>query len=100
MIMIITIITIIIIIITTIIAMIIIIIVTIKATNYKMEAIFINTENSKTNELHRFRLDLTDKLNLKNPKKNMALANLSTYYTWKTIKTECNNNKFKISAPT
>ena len=34
-----------------------------------METIFINTENSKTNESHRFRLDLTDKLNLKNPKK-------------------------------
>ena len=30
----------------------------------------------------------------------MALANLSIYYTWKNIKTECNNNKFKISAPT
>ena len=59
-----------------------------------------NTENSKTNESHRFRLDLTDKLNLKNPKKNMALANLSIYYTWKNIKTEYNNNKFKISAPT
>ena len=28
-----------------------------------------NTENSKTNESHRFRLDLTDKLNLKSPKK-------------------------------
>ena len=28
-----------------------------------------NTENSKTNESHRFRLDLKDKLNLKNPKK-------------------------------
>ena len=38
-----------------------------------------NTENSKTNESHRFRLDLTDKLNLKNPKKNMALVNLSTH---------------------
>ena len=29
-----------------------------------------NTENSKTNELHRFRLDLADKLNLKNPKEH------------------------------
>ena len=58
-----------------------------------------NTENSKTNESHRFRLDLTDKLNLKNPKKNMALTNLSIYYTWKSIKSEYNNNKFKISAP-
>ena len=29
-----------------------------------------NTENSKTNECQRFKLDLTDKLNLKDPKKN------------------------------
>ena len=65
-----------------------------------METIFMNTENSKTNEPHRFKLDLTDNLNLKNPNKNMALANLSIYYTWKNIKSEYNNNKFKISAPT
>ena len=30
----------------------------------------------------------------------MALANAIIYYTWKNIKTEFNNNKFKISAPT
>ena len=30
----------------------------------------------------------------------MALANLSIYYTWKNIKSEYNNNKFKIFAPT
>ena len=30
----------------------------------------------------------------------MALANLSIYYTWKNIKSEYNNNKFKISSPT
>ena len=30
---------------------------------------FMNTENSKTNYSHRFKLDLTDKLNLKDPKK-------------------------------
>ena len=71
----------------------------IKETHYKMETIFMNTENSKTNEPHRFRLNLTDKLNLKNPNKNMALVNLSIYNTWKNIKTEYNNNKFKISAP-
>ena len=35
-----------------------------------------NSENSKASERHRFRLDLTDKLDLKDPKKNMALANL------------------------
>ena len=61
-----------------------------------METVFMNTENSKKNEPDRFRLDLTDKLNLKNPNKNMALANLSIYYTWKSIKTEYNNNKFKL----
>ena len=65
-----------------------------------METIFMNTENSKTNEPHRFKLDVADKLNLKNPKKNIAFVNLSIYYTWKNIKSEHNNNKFKISAST
>ena len=37
---------------------------------------------------------------MKYPKKNMALANLSIYYTWKNMKSEYRNNKFKISAPT
>ena len=65
-----------------------------------MEAIFMNTENSKTNESHRFKLDLADKLNLKSPKKNIALVNVSISYTWKNVKSEYSNNKFKISAPT
>ena len=65
-----------------------------------METILMNTKNSKTNEPHRFKLDLADKRNLKNPKKSMALVNLSIYYTWKNIKSEYSNNKFKISAPT
>ena len=30
----------------------------------------------------------------------MALANLSIYYTWKNIKSEYKNNKFKVLAPT
>ena len=59
-----------------------------------------NTENSKTNKPHRFKLDLTDELNLKNPNKNVALANFSIYQTWKNIKSENKNIKFKISAPT
>ena len=59
-----------------------------------------NTENSKTNEPHRFILDLAGKLNLKNPKKIIALVNLIIYYTWKNIESEYNNNKFKISAST
>ena len=57
-------------------------------------------EHSKTSESNRFKLDLTGKFNLKNPNKNIALANLSIYYTWKIIKSEYNSNKFKISAPT
>ena len=65
-----------------------------------MQTILMNTENSKTNEPHRFRLSLADKVNLKDPSKNMALANLSIYYTWKNIKSAYSNNKFKISAPT
>ena len=72
-----------------------------------METIFMNTENSKTSEPHRFRFTLVDKLNLKDPSKNMALTNLSIYYTWKSItsvynnkKSAYNNNKFKISTPT
>ena len=65
-----------------------------------METIFINTENSGANEPHRFKLDLADKRDLKNPGKDIALVNLSIYYIWKNIKSEYKNNKFKISAPT
>ena len=45
-----------------------------------------NIENSKTSKSHRFKLDLTDKLNLKDSKKTWL------YYTWKNIKSEYNNN--------
>ena len=58
------------------------------------------TLNSKTNESNKFMYQFTDKLILKNPNKNMALANLSICHTWKNIKSEYNKNKFKISAPT
>ena len=44
-----------------------------------------NTENRQRNEAYRF---------------NMALTNLSIYSTWKNIKSEYKNRKFKISAPT
>ena len=59
-----------------------------------------NTLNSETNECNKFSYQFTDKLNLKNPNKNMALANLSIYYTWTNIKSEYNNNRFKNFAPT
>ena len=53
----------------------------------------------KTSKPQRFRLTLADTLNLRYPSKNMALANISIYYTLKNIKSEY-NNKFKISTPT
>ena len=65
-----------------------------------METFFMTTKNSKTNEPNRFKYHLIDKLDLRNPNKNMAVANLSIYYTWKNVKSTYNNNKFKILAPT
>ena len=59
-----------------------------------------NTLNGKTNVSNKFTYQFTNKLNLKNLNKYMALVNLSIYYTWKNIKSEHSNNKFKISGPT
>ena len=60
-----------------------------------METFFMNSKSSKTNEPYKFKYHLMDKLDLRNPNKNMALANLSIYYTWKNVKSTYNNNKFK-----
>ena len=65
-----------------------------------METIFMNTGNSNTDESKKIIYDFTDKLNLENPNKNIALVNLSIYCTWKNVKSANDNNKFKISAPT
>ena len=65
-----------------------------------METFFMNSKNSKTNEPNRFEYDLIDTLDLKNRNKNVALANLSIYYTWKNVKSIYKNNKFKISVTT
>ena len=59
-----------------------------------------NSENSKTSELHVLVLKLTNKLDLRICEKIITLSNLSICYTWKNIKSVYNNNKFKISAPT
>ena len=65
-----------------------------------METVFMNTEKSETNKPHKFTLALADKRNLRNTNKNMTLAKLSIYYTWKNIKFTYNTNKFKIYSPT
>ena len=61
-----------------------------------------NLENSKTSDPHIPLLNLSDKINLIESDKYVALSNLSIYYTWKQkyIKKSCKNNEFKISAPT
>ena len=60
-----------------------------------------NTENSKTGESNKFIYRFTDQRNLKSSNnKYIGLVNLSSYYTWRSIKSAYNNNKFKVSAPT
>ena len=59
-----------------------------------------NSEKSKTPDPHRLLLNLTDKIGLRTKNKQIPLSNLSSYYTWKNIKKLCQNNKFRISAPT
>ena len=56
-----------------------------STTLIKMETFFMNTKNSKTSEPCKFRYDLIDKLDLRNPNKNMALANLKIYTLGKML---------------
>ena len=46
-----------------------------------METTFMNTENSKRNEPHRFVLNLSQRLDLRRSNKHVALQNLSICYT-------------------
>ena len=46
-----------------------------------MDVIFMNSENNKTFDLHRFLLSLTDIINLKRGDKFVALSNISIYFT-------------------
>ena len=66
---------------------------------FKRDPTFINSENYKTSKPHLLLLKLTDKLDLRRGEKNVALSNLSIYYTWKNIKSSYKNNEFKILAP-
>ena len=45
-----------------------------------------NSENSKTSKPHFLILKLTDELDLRRGEKNIALSNLSIYYSWKNIR--------------
>ena len=65
---------------------------------FKIKTTFMNNLNSKKNEPNSFIYQFNDKLNLKNPKKNMALANISIYYSWKilNLNTTTTNLKFLL----
>ena len=56
---------------------------------HKHGNIFMNTENSKTNEPHKFFFKLPQRLELRNSDKHVAFQNVSIYNTWKdnSIKT-------------
>ena len=49
-----------------------------------MDTISMNSERSKSSEPHVLILKLTEKLDLRRGEKNIALLNLSIYYTWKS----------------
>ena len=58
-----------------------------------------NTDNINTNESKKFFYEFTNKVNLKDTNENIALVNLSIFYTWKNIKSAYNSNKFRVFAP-
>ena len=50
--------------------------------------------------MNRINLFLILRLDLRSSNKDIALQNLSIYYTWKNIREQCKNNKLKIIVPT
>ena len=65
-----------------------------------MEMIFMNGGNIKTNELPILVHKLLQRLDLISSNNDVALQNLSIYYTWKNTRQQYKNNKLKIIAPT
>ena len=61
-----------------------------------METKFLNTENSKTNEPHKFLLNLSQRLVLKSSNKHIALQNLFIYYAWKNIRKQYKSNNSSV----
>ena len=65
-----------------------------------MKTMLMNTQSSKTNEPHKFDLNLPQRLNLRSSNKHVTLQNLSIYCTWKNMRKQYKNNKLEIIAPT
>ena len=70
----------------------------INSIKFRMDTIFMNSENSKTSDPHRLMFNLSGKINLKRSDKYVALTNLSIYYAWKNIKyhTKIINLKYQL----
>ena len=68
--------------------------------NISLETKFMNTENSKMNEPHKFVPNLSQRLDLARSNKHVALQNLSIYLRWKHTKKHHKNNKLKLVATT
>ena len=62
-----------------------------------METIFMNTENSKTNEPQKLVLNLSQRSDLRYFNKHVALQNLSIYYTWKKVEFELPDGSYSVS---
>ena len=52
----------------------------INSIKFRMDTIFLNSENTKTSDLHRLLFNLSGKINLKRSDKYVALTNLNIYY--------------------
>ena len=65
-----------------------------------METIFMNTENSKTNDSNKFILNLSQRLLLRSSDKHAAFQNVSIFQTWKNIGKQYKNNQLKKISPT
>ena len=57
-----------------------------------------NSENSKTSDAHRPRLNLTGKTDVRRGDNRVVFPHLSIYYTWKNIKKSHKNKKFGIKS--
>ena len=64
--------------------------------NISMEAIFLNTENSKTSKPHKFVLDLSQRLHLRSSKIMLPLQKLSIYYTLRNIRQQIQNISSRV----
>ena len=65
-----------------------------------METIFVNTENSKTNEPHKLVLNFSQRLDFRISSKHVALQIFSICYTLANIRNSIESNKGEIIRPT